>query len=327
MARAELAAADATRPLEDAPADATPAPDARTPWLAIVNARAGRGRAAHAWDDVARELDARGVPHEVHHTRGPDDATAAVLAAIERGRRRFVAVGGDGTLHEVANGVLGSGVRCTLAVVPHGTGNDWARGARLPRTPAALADMLEWGRSRAYDAGEIEFATDGGRERRWFVNVAGCGYDAYVLERLSARAPRGLAYLLAVASGLVTYAPARFRVRVGAEPALEGPLFVAFAALGRYCGGGMQFAPRADPTDGALDLVAIRHLGLLATLVRLPKIYTGRILTDPAVRHARTALIEIDADPPVRVEADGQLLGRTPARIRVLPHALDFVVP
>jgi diacylglycerol kinase family enzyme len=89
----------------------------------------------------------------------------------------------------------------------------------------------------------------------------------------------------------------------------------------------MQFAPTADPTDGALDVVTVRHLGVLAAIARLPKLYTGRVLEDRAVRHARGALVEIDADPPVRVQADGQLLGHTPARVRVLPHALDFVVP
>jgi YegS/Rv2252/BmrU family lipid kinase len=250
-----------------------------------------------------------------------------VADAIARGARRFVAVGGDGTLHEVVNGVLGSRMRCTLAVVPNGTGNDWARGQALPRTPAGLADLLACGRSRALDAGEIEYSTPSGTERRWFVNVAGCGYDAHVLERLSARAPRGLAYLLAVAGGLATYAPARFRVRADGATAIDATLFVAFAALGRYCGGGMQVAPGADPADGALDVVGIRHLGLPSTLARLPRLYTGGILRDPAVRHFRTALVEIDADPPVRVEADGQLLGHTPARMRVLPQALDCVVP
>lgn len=327
MARAQHASSDATRPLDDAPAGPARAPATPVPWVAIVNVRAGRGRAARTWDAVARELDTLGVPHEVHRTRGPADATDATRDAVLRGHRRFVAVGGDGTLHEVANGVLGSGARCTLAVVPNGTGNDWARGARIPRAPAALAAMLERHRVRTFDAGEIEYATPTGRDRRWFVNVAGCGYDAHVLERLSTRAPRGLAYLFAVASGLATYVPARFRVRTQGELAVDASLFVVFAALGRYCGGGMQFAPHADPTDGELDLVAIRHLGVLATLARLPKIYAGRVLEDPAVRHARTAMIEIDADPPVRVEADGQLLGTTPARVRVLPRALDCVVP
>lgn len=327
MARARFASSDATQPLGEPPAHTPAAAAARAPWFAVVNARAGRGCAAHAWAAVARELDARGAAHEVHHTRGPHDAAHVVVDAIARGARRFVAVGGDGTLHEVVNGVLGSRTRCTLAVVPNGTGNDWARGKALPRTAVGLADLLAHGRSRAFDAGEIEYTTPSGTERRWFVNVAGCGYDAHVLERLSDRAPRGLAYLLAVAGGLATYAPARFRVRSAGAPAIDATLFVAFAALGRYCGGGMQVAPFADPADGALDVVGIRHLRLPSTLARLPRLYTGGILRDPAVQHFRTALVEIDADPPVRVAADGQLLGHTPARIRVLPHALDFVVP
>lgn len=295
-------------------------------WLAIMNPTAGRGRAARAWPGFAAALAARGMEILLHTTRAPGEATQLALAAVAAGHDRILAVGGDGTLNEVVNGLVGAPHRITLAVAPCGTGNDWARGRAIPRRPARFAAMLAAGRTLAHDVGRIEYQGPGGREVRHFINLAGVGYDAYVLEHLPRRGPRALAYLAAVAGGLLRYRPPRTQIDAAGER-LAGRYFAAFAALGPYAGGGMQFAPRARPDDGLVDLVTIDHLGVLATLRRLPAIYGGRLLDDPAVHWRQVGALSIDTAPPVRVEADGQLLGSTPVTIRVLPGLFDTVVP
>lgn len=295
-------------------------------WLAIINPAAGRGRAARLWPRYAAALAARGINIELQATAGAGDASRIARAAVAAGGVRILCVGGDGTVHEVLNGLRDTTVRVTLAVAACGTGNDWARGQAIPREPRAFAAMLAAGRTLAHDVGVIEFEGKGGREVRHFLNLAGVGYDAYVLEHLPSRGPRALAYLAAVAAGLMRYRPPLTQVTAGDER-FGGRYFATFAALGRYAGGGMQFAPRARADDGLVDLVTIDHLGVLSTLRRLPSIYDGRLLDDPAVLWRQVAALSIETDPPARVQADGQLLGTTPISIHVLPGAIDTVVP
>ncbi|MBS0375389.1 MAG: diacylglycerol kinase family lipid kinase [Proteobacteria bacterium] len=296
------------------------------PVLAIVNPAAGGGRAQRRWTQLARALEAAGVAFEQVTTHRAGEATELARAGLAAGPRTLLAVGGDGTLHEVLNGALGGARRPRLAVAPFGTGNDWAREMAAPREPAAFARMLAAGRVRAVDAGRIDYREAGAPAARFFINVAGAGYDSYVLEQLEGRSKQPLAYLRAVIAGLARYRAPRFKL-AGDGVRLEGPLFVAFAMLGQACGGGMRFAPVARPDDGLLDLVAIEHLSRASALWRLAKIYTGTLLRDPAVRHATLRELSIDAEPPARLEADGQLLGHTPATLTVLPKAVEFVVP
>ncbi len=295
--------------------------------LAIVNPAAGRGRAARAWPRLAAALAAAGVDCEVATTRAAGEASELAAAAHARGPRPVLAVGGDGTLFEVLNGLMRAPGRATLAVAPYGTGNDWARFLGVPRAPRALAAVLAAGRTRAVDVGLLEYQAAGRRAARHFINVAGVGYDADVIARMAVgRGPRIVAYLAALLGGLVGYRAPRFTVRAAGET-FEGRLFVALAMLGASCGDGMRFAPRARPDDGLLDLVTIAHLSPLAALAKLPRVYAGTLLGDPAVRFRQCAEVAIEAEPAARVEADGQLLGTTPATARVLPGAIDFVVP
>lgn len=320
--------------------------DAR--WLAIVNPAAGGGRAAARWPALARALEARGVAFDTCETRGPGDAIVRARAAHAAGIRRFIAIGGDGTLHEVANGLLSAtfdvdtrgapapraaqhpattDARAVLAAAPLGTGNDWARALRLPSDASELAGVIAAGRTRRVDAALVEYDDGGTRRTRYVVNVAGAGYDAWVVERLPSGGPRGLAYLLALVRGLWRYDAPRFRFTGdGGAFDCDAPLFAAFVAIGPYCGGGMRFAPAADLADGELDLVAVPHVGPWGALRRLRRVFNGTLPRDPLVRYGRAAAALIDATPPARVEADGQLLGYTPARITVLPGAIDALV-
>jgi diacylglycerol kinase (ATP) len=297
-------------------------------WIAVVNPSAGRGRAGARWPALARALAAARLEVETILTSAPGDAERRVAEHVEGGARQFLAVGGDGTVHEVANAILASGTRCTLAAAPLGTGNDWARGLGVRGDERSIARMLATGHRRALDAGRIEHSTPGGTATRYFVNVAGAGYDAWVIERLPAGAPHGLAYFAGLLRGLWRYEAAAYEVDGAAgEFRVRAPLFAAFAAIGPYCGGGMRFAPAADFADGLLELVAVPHLGPFAVLRRLPRVYGGRLHEDPMVKFARAPAVTIRATPAVRVEADGQLLGHTPARIEILRGAIDAIVP
>lgn len=294
-------------------------------WFVVVNPASGGGRSLRGWRALEAALGVEGVSFEAAVTRQPGDGEALAAAAVAEGFRRLLAVGGDGTLHEVLNGALaapGVGSReLVLAVAPFGTGNDWARGRGLPREPLALARCLAAGRVTPCDLGRIEFTGAPAAPCRHFINVAGAGIDAEVLAALPGGPARRAAYLLGVLRALWSFRPPDFTLLADGREE-RGPRLLALAANGAFCGNGMRLAPGAAPDDGLLDIVTVEPLPLLAALRRLPRLFDGRLAQERWVRSSRAACLELEATPPATIEADGQLVGTTPARIGVLPGAI-----
>lgn len=298
--------------------------DAR--WFVTVNAASGGGRSRRLWPVLAAALRAEGVGFEAAVTRERGHGEALAAAAVRGGFRRLLAVGGDGTLHETLNGALdaarpAAAERLVLAVAPSGTGNDWARGRGVPREPLALARGIARAATVPCDVGRIVFTGTVPPRSRYFLNVAGAGLDAHVLASLPRGPARRLAYLVGVVRALRAFRPPEFSLRVGTRQE-RGPRLLVLAANGPYCGNGMRLAPDARPDDGLLDVVSIAPLPLHSALLRLPRLFDGRLAREPWVRTDRVAALEIGAEPPAPVEADGELIGTTPIRIEVLPAAL-----
>ncbi len=160
--------------------------------------------------------------------------------------------------------------------------------------------------------------------RHWFINLAGAGFDSHVIERLPAQVPSPFAYLRGALAELKRYRPPRFRITTD-EGSLDERLLLAFVANGRYAGNRMFIAPQARLDDGQLDVIAIRNVGLLKVLRKLPKLYRGTLQGDPVVWQARSARIRIETDAEAAVQVDGQLAGYTPVEISVLPRRLRVV--
>jgi YegS/Rv2252/BmrU family lipid kinase len=299
-------------------------------WFVIVNPASGGGRAARSWPVLAAGLRGLGVEFSAAATSAPGHATALAREAVARGVRRLLAVGGDGTLHEVVNGLLredGSVTRDVLvAAAPSGSGNDWARTQRAPADPARLAAAMAAGRSRRVDLGLATCrAPDGALRTVAFHNAAGAGLDAAVVRATSSRGPRAIAYAVALARALARFRAPRFTIAAAGDRRVARCL-TAIAAIGPDCGGGMRLAPGAKPDDGALDLVTVADLPLLRALALAPGLWSGKAAADPAFRHVRCPHARIESEPDCDVEADGQLIGRTPLEVGIVPgaiHALD----
>jgi len=302
--------------------------ETRSHWLAIVNPLAGRSR-GHLWQAVEQALSDAGVPVDVEYTKEPHDGERIAHRGLLSGRRHVLVVGGDGSVHDVVNGLMRAGSlhsEVTLAVVPLGTGNDWARSLGMDLRPRELAAAIVAGRTMQHDVGVIDFPKTSPPKRRWFVNVAGTGFDAYVISRLPDHVPSALAYLWGALTGLLSYRAPRFTIQVEGQ-IIYRRLLLAFVANAQACGNGMRVAPVARVDDGLLDLVTINEVGALRALLKIAKLYRGTIHCDPIVRHIRTASVRIDAKPETDVEAEGQIVGRTPVVFSVLPDALRVVVP
>jgi YegS/Rv2252/BmrU family lipid kinase len=285
---------------------------------------------------MEQALRAAGLSYDIEWTTGPADGTRIAADAWRHGRERFLVAGGDGSVHDVVNGLMAARHthvdpasagprRPTVVPLPLGTGNDWSRSLDLPGKPAALAAIIRRDHAVPHDVGRIEFpAADGSPGRTcWFVNVAGAGFDAHVIERIPTRTPSKFAYLAVALRELAAYRSPAFTLTVDDDPGTAaGRLLLAFIANGRYCGGRMHVAPTARQDDGAFDLVAIADVGLLRALPKLAKLYAGNLLRDPLVTHRLLQKVRIDAQPAAGIEADGQFIGRTPAVISVQRAAL-----
>jgi diacylglycerol kinase (ATP) len=292
-------------------------------WYVVVNPASGGGRAARQWPRLADALARAGVSFEPVVTRKAGDAAGLVADAVRAGFRHVLAVGGDGVLHEALNGLMSQRdvppVEVCLGAAPLGSGNDWARARGIPSEPGRAAAIVAACRTTRQDAGRIDFPDTG--SACYFINVAGAGLDAYVLERLPRGVPRRLAYVLGLLRSLASYTPPRFRLEADGM-ASEATLLVALVGLGPYCGGGMRLTPQASLDDGRLDLLTVEPLRLPAELLRLRRLFDGRLAEERFAHHASISRLQVDALPAVAVQADGQLVGRTPCRVSLLPGAL-----
>lgn len=284
----------------------------------VVNPRAGRGRAARFLDALAEW--ARGAGVEVRVPGSPTAVADEARRAADDGCRRLVVAGGDGTVHWAVQGLAGS--PCALAVVPCGSGNDVAGALGVPHDPRAAFELALSGEERAIDLGR--------GAGRWFVTVAGVGIDGAVVERVErGYGPlRGRAvYPAAVLHTLFAFRPPGLRIEHDGGR-VEGRLVLAAAGNFARFGGGMRVAPDALPDDGLFDLVTIDALAALRLALLFPQIYSGRHVTHPCVRVFRTSRVAIASDREMRLQADGEILGRVgeePVDLAIVPGALRVV--
>jgi YegS/Rv2252/BmrU family lipid kinase len=302
--------------------------------LVIVNPRSGGGATKRRWRALEpRVRDALGAL-EVEHTRGAHDAERLAREAVRAGIERLVIAGGDGTLAEVATGLLRAQLAeyAELALLPMGTGCDFAASLGVPRESEAALAQLRSGKARRIDAGHASYVgRDGASTDSYFLNVASFGVSGRVVD-LAHRGPRFLggtfAFALATVRALLRYECARVALRVDGELACDEPIALVAAANGRRFGGGMQIAPDARLDDGWLDVVCVANTTALRLIPKLPKLYRGTHVADPVVRVQRGRRIEADAAPgAVPLELDGEPVGSLPARIELLPGALSIVGP
>jgi YegS/Rv2252/BmrU family lipid kinase len=282
----------------------------------IMNPTAARGRSLRLLPEVRAQLDAHELSYRVVEARDIEHAVEAASAAAAAGET-VVAMGGDGMVGTVAGAVRGT---APLGVIPAGRGNDFARELDIPDDVAAACSVLADGVERQLDLGEAN--------GRPFVCIASTGYDS-AANRIAnqARLVRGnLVYLYAALRALAAWHPAEFRVRLDErEESLHG--YTVAAANCRFYGGGMQIAPNADPADGLLDVVLIEHSSKLRFLSNLPKVFSAKHVELEGVRAYRAREVEISADRPFDVYADGDCITTLPATVRVAPGVLRVLAP
>jgi YegS/Rv2252/BmrU family lipid kinase len=302
--------------------------------LVVVNPRSRSGAIKRRFASLEPRLRDCLGGFEVEWTRAPRDAERIAREGVRAGIERIVVAGGDGTTSEVVSGLLGAelGNYAEVAPLPLGTGGDMLRTLEVPRQLDRALEGIAAGSSRKVDAGRVRYTDRDGCQRTvHFLNVTSFGVSGLITELVN-RATKALggrvSFLLGTLRGIARYQPEDVRIRVQGELVHDGPLVLGTAANGRFFGGGMQVAPRAEPTDGLFDVVVIPGFSKARLLRELPRIYRGTHLAVPEVSLYRGQQIEADAAPGrVWVEIDGEPLGTLPASIEVLPAAISVLGP
>lgn len=299
--------------------------------LLIANPSAGDGR-DQVLGRLIRALRERGVEPDVVVTAAAGHAGWLASQAATEGRRLIVAVGGDGTVHEVVNGVIDPatgqavGGRPVIGVVGAGSGSDLLRTFGLDRRPELLADHLLTANIRPIDLGRVQVQGPRGPRQHLFVNLAEAGYGGRVTQ-LANRMPRRLGrrrYEAAIVASALRFRRVETTVTVDGGTVVE-PLCNVVVANGQFFGGGLQVAPKALPDDGRFDVQSWG--GRPFDVVRAqPQLRRGHHLRREDVREWRSTSVRVTAARPLVVEADGEVLGTTPASFEVLPGALDLKV-
>jgi diacylglycerol kinase (ATP) len=300
------------------------------PAKVIVNPVAGAYSTRRKWPIISKLLKRIGLPFDFEYTEGVGHAIELARLAASDGYRYLVAVGGDGTVNEVANGILHSTNAATtaLGIVSTGTGSDFIRSVGISRDYATACSTLTSSRRRSIDVGVIEYQSKGKTLERFFINAAGVGFDAAVVretERLPKFFGGTIPYVAGMLRTLFSYKNKPVVVRVGDEVESHRVLNVA-VANGGYMGGGMHIAPLAELGDNLLDVVVIGDMGKLEILKEFPKVYKGTHVSLPKVSMKRGTQVSIESSEAMLVYADGELLGECPASFRVVPGALSLVV-
>jgi len=291
--------------------------------VVIVNPSSAGGSTAEAWPQIASDLRSHFGPFRVLFTKQRGDAAALAGGAAREGAKLIIACGGDGTISEVANGILTAGKDVELGILPSGTGGDFRRTLEIPSQTRAAARILRNGRTVRIDVGRISFTDhDGNEAMRYFLGVASCGMSTKVIERVKTDRTSFAAALLQTA---LHTAPTRLVVQL--DDSHERHLVVAnlCVANARYFGGGMKIAPNAKLTDGKFDIVGIGDLSTLKIFTSAPRVYTGSHLSMPEVSHALARKITVraaDRAAEVALEIDGELPGKLPATFQIIPAAL-----
>jgi diacylglycerol kinase (ATP) len=247
---------------------------------------------------------------------------------VDEGATLLVVVGGDGTVHEVVNGIAGRD-GFELAIIPRGTGWDFARTHEIPKRLTDALRIANEGKARPFDLGRASYRTDDGERSAWFANAASVGMSGAVAARANATTKAlgaKTSYLIALGAVFSRWRNVRLRVRVDGETR-EGLMEDVIIAVGRYLAGGMMITPDAQPDDELFDVLVIGDISRTELVRVLPKIYRGTHLPHPKGEVIRGRVVEVTSEEPLPIQLDGEQPGTTPVRVESVPAAVRLRVP
>jgi len=306
-----------------------PRPQATISAVFLVNPASAGGSTGRRWPEIAHRAAALGLSGDALISEAPGQLTSLAAQAVEQGAELLVVVGGDGSVNEVVNGIAGA-KDVDLAVVPRGTGWDFARTFGIPRDVDRALEIALHANVRELDLGRVSYRTWAGAEAHaHFANVASAGISGAIAQRANetSKALGGkVSYYWSTLAVFARWQTGEMRVSVD-EETRAGKMIDVMVANGRFLGGGMMMLPEAEPDDGLFDVMLLGDVTKRDLLFTLPKTYRGTHLPHPRLEVLRGSVVTVDAPEALPIEIDGEQPGTTPARFEVVPRALRLRVP
>ena len=308
-----------------------------TSWLVIVNPAAGVGLGKKDWPVIEQLLISEGFDFKAKLTDHPFHAISLARDMVQQhGYQKIIAVGGDGTLNEVVNGIFQQNrfttTDITLGMITVGTGNDWGRMYEFPKKYKNAIRIIKNERTFLQDVGKVKYRYDSEDKNRYFINMAGMGYDALVAKKTNLMKARGkggtLAYLYNLVTGLFQYQNTHLHIKVDDKEVLNDKVFSLSIGICKYNGGGMMQLPNAIPDDGLFDMTVIRKTSKFRVVRNIKNLYDGSFIKLPEVIVFTGKQITITSLPPhsISLETDGESLGNSPLDFDIVPKAVKLII-
>ena len=301
-------------------------------WFTIVNPNAGNGKGKKDWERISGLFQKNGILPEVIFTEKKGDAIEFTKKAIAGGFRKFISVGGDGTLNEIVNGVFTqdycSAKEIILGMIPVGTGNDWGRMFGIPLVYEGSVKVIKECKLMSHDIGVVSYYCGSVKEKRYFLNIAGLGFEAVVVRKTNKQKDKGRSnkaiYFYSLLMSLISYKNTKADIIIDGKKS-SCNVFSISVGNGKYCGGGMRQTPDALPDDGLLDITVIKEMGRIEIIRSLKILYDGTILSHPKVDGYRSDNLQVNSETLLYAEADGESLGHTPVEFSIIPGTLNII--
>ncbi|MFW6230364.1 MAG: diacylglycerol/lipid kinase family protein [Halanaerobium sp.] len=301
--------------------------------IAVINPSAGGGKTASFWPEKSKYLKREFSNFDEVYTKAAGDAVKISNNAVLEGYDFIIAVGGDGTVNEIINGMLSSEtekIESKLIVYPLGTGSDFGRSLNLPTDIEKFIELIKRERSREIKVIEAAYVNyQGQKEKRYFINIADCGMGAEVAKKLN-QSPKtldgSLSYLFKIFQTLFKYQNKKMRVEADSSLIHQGKINSAIIANGSYFGGGIKIAPAADLFNDKINLVLLKDFSKKEIIFNLIKAYKGRHLGHPLVASYLVEKIKITASKPVELEIDGETVGSSDVEFKVSDKRISVLL-
>lgn len=301
-------------------------------WLVIINPNAGKGKGKKDSNRIQGLLTRASFDYSIRFTDYKGHAVTHTLEGISQGYRRIIIVGGDGTLNEVVNGVFLSKAckpeEVTLGLIPVGTGNDWGRMFGISLNYESAIETIKAGKTMLHDIGYVSFYEGEEKHERYFINIAGLGFQSVVVRRSNHQKEKGrggkMIYFYSLLRTLLTYRNAAAEITIDDER-INADVFSVNIGNGRYSGGGMSQTPDALPDDGLLDVTIINNMGKIEIIRNLKLLYDGTILSHPKIDGYRCRKMAVTSKSLLYADADGETLGHTPVEFTIIPSGLRII--
>ncbi len=300
-------------------------------WFIIINPGAGNWIVKREWNKVENELIKQDVSYDYKFIERKGHSLEIVKEAIEKGYRKFICVGGDGSIHFTINALLKSGIEdisyIKFAVIPMGTGNDLVKTYHIPKNIKKNIEIIKKEKTLLHDIGKMRI----GDEDIYFSNASGIGFDGYVTNKVHKYKDFGAsAYLIGAFMGLSRYRRIKMRIEIN-DTIIEGKILLLLMGIGKYIGGGMQLTENVDTNDGLFDISLIKKVSFLKALKNIKRIFNGKASESGLIEFYKASTVKItllDTRKKCYLQADGETFEvKNSVVIAKSSKKINFVIP